>query len=246
MIILPAIDLRNGRCVRLTQGRKDSAKVYDGDPVDVAKAFAASGAQMLHVVDLDGAFGEPNSGNRKALRDIIRAVDIPIQFGGGLRSVRDIEQVIELGVTRAVIGTVAVESIEKLKTMVRYARHHMVVGIDAKQGQVVTHGWEQEETLSAVTLARRVADIGVERIVYTDVSRDGLLEGPNIEQTCVIAGESGLKVTASGGVSSLEDLFQLKAVSECGIDSVIIGKALYERRFTLEAAMKVVAEMKST
>jgi phosphoribosylformimino-5-aminoimidazole carboxamide ribotide isomerase len=242
MIILPAIDLRSGRCVRLTQGRKDSAKVYDGDPVDVAKAFAASGAEMLHVVDLDGAFAEPNSRNRQVLRDIIRAVDIPIQFGGGLRSTRDVEHVIELGVTRAVVGTVAAESIEKLKTMVRYARHHLVVGIDAKQGQVVTHGWEKEATLSAVTLARRVAETGVERIVYTDVSRDGVLEGPNIKQTCSVARESGLKVTASGGVSSLEDLMQLKAVSECGIDSVIIGKALYEGRFTLGAALKFVRE----
>ncbi|MFN2532716.1 MAG: 1-(5-phosphoribosyl)-5-[(5-phosphoribosylamino)methylideneamino]imidazole-4-carboxamide isomerase [Pyrinomonadaceae bacterium] len=242
MMILPAIDLRSGRCVRLTQGRKDSAKAYDGDPVDLAKAFAASGARMLHVVDLDGAFAEPNSKNRQVLRDIIRAVDIPIQFGGGLRSTRDVEQVIELGVTRAVVGTVAAESIEKLQTMVRYARHHLIVGIDAKQGQVVTHGWEKVQTLRAVTLARRVAEIGVERIVYTDVSCDGVLEGPNIEQTCTIARESGLKVTASGGVSSLGDLMQLKAVAECGIDSVIVGKALYEGRFTLEAALTVVGE----
>lgn len=244
MLIIPAIDLRQGKCVRLTQGRKDAAKIYNSDPVKVAAAFERDGAQMLHVVDLDGAFSEPNSNNRRALREIIRAINIPVQFGGGIRSVRDVEQVIALGVTWVVIGTVAVESTEKLKTMVRYARQHIVVGIDAKDGQVVTHGWEQQETLSALTLARRAAEIGVERVIYTDIQRDGTLTGPNIEQTCKIASESGVKVTASGGVSSLEDLKRLKAVSDCGIDSVIVGKALYETRFTLKEAttlMNVVA-----
>jgi phosphoribosylformimino-5-aminoimidazole carboxamide ribotide isomerase len=238
MMILPAIDLRNGRCVRLTQGRKDSAKVYDGDPVDVAKAFAASGAEMLHVVDLDGAFAEPNSVNRQVLSDIIRAVDIPIQFGGGLRSSKDVKQVLELGVTRTVVGTVAAESTETLTEMIRlFGSRHIAVGIDAQDGTVVTHGWEQTESLSALTLARRVKGLGVERVVYTDVGRDGTLAGPNIEQTCLIA-ETGVKVTASGGVSSLQDLKDLRAVSGCGIDSVIIGKAFYEGMFTLEEALK--------
>jgi phosphoribosylformimino-5-aminoimidazole carboxamide ribotide isomerase len=238
MIILPAIDLRDGRCVRLTQGRKDSAKVYDGDPVDVARAFAASGAEMLHVVDLDGAFAEPNSANRLVLREIVRAVDIPIQFGGGLRRSQDVEQVIELGVTRVVIGTVAVESPDTLTELVRrWGSRHIAVGIDAQKGRVVTHGWEQTESISALTLASTVAEIGVERIIYTDVARDGMLHGPNIEQTCLIAG-AGVKVTASGGVSSLQDLKDLQAVSHLGIDSVIIGKAFYERRFTLEEALK--------
>jgi len=191
-------------------------------------------------LSISTVFAEPNSRNRQVLRDIIRAIDLPVQFGGGLRSTRDVEQVIELGVTRAVVGTVAAESIEKLKTMIRYARQHLVVGIDAKQGQVVTHGWEKEEALSAVTLARRVAEIGIERIVYTDVLRDGILEGPNIEQTCMIARESGLQVTASGGVPSLEDLRQLKLFSPCGIDGVIVGKAPYEHRFTLEAALSAM------
>jgi len=240
MIILPAIDLRDGRCVRLTQGRKDSVKVYDGDPVDVAKAFAASGAEMLHVVDLDGAFAEPNSANRLVLREIIRAVDIPIQFGGGLRRSQHVEQVIELGVTRVVVGTVAVESPEILIELIRrFGARHIAVGIDAQNGKVVTHGWEQAESLSALTLAQTVAALGVERIIYTDVSRDGMLHGPNIEQTCLIAG-AGVKVTASGGVSSLQDLKDLRAVSGLGIDSVIVGKAFYERLFTLEEALKVV------
>lgn len=238
MIILPAIDLRNGRCVRLTQGRKDSAKIYDGDPIDVAKAFAASGAEMLHVVDLDGAFAEPNSRNRQVLRDIIRAIDIPIQFGGGLRSSKVVAEVLELGVDRVVVGTVAAESTEILTEMIHlFGSMHVVVGIDAQSGMVVTHGWEQTESLGALTLARQVAKLGVERVIYTDVLRDGTLEGPNIEQTCLIAG-TGLKVTASGGVSSLQDLKNLRAVSGSGIDSVIVGKAFYEGRFTLEDALK--------
>jgi phosphoribosylformimino-5-aminoimidazole carboxamide ribotide isomerase len=241
MIILPAIDLRDGRCVRLTQGRKDSTKVYDGDPVDVAKAFAASGAEMLHVVDLDGAFAEPNSANRLVLREIIQAVDIPIQFGGGLRRSQDVEQIIELGVTRVVIGTVAVESPDTLTELVRrFGPSHIAVGIDAQKGRVVTHGWEQTESISALTLASTVAEIGVQRIIYTDVARDGMLHGPNIEQTCLIAG-AGVKVTASGGVSSLQDLKDLQAVSHLGIDSVIVGKAFYERRFTLEEALKYLS-----
>jgi phosphoribosylformimino-5-aminoimidazole carboxamide ribotide isomerase len=239
MIIIPAIDLRQGKCVRLTQGRKDAVKVYDNDPVKIAEGFERDGALMLHVVDLDAAFSEPDSSNRDALREIIRAVNIPVQFGGGIRTVRDVEQMISLGVTWAVIGTAAVESTETLKTMFRYGRQHIVVGIDAKDGQVVTHGWEKEATVSALTLASRVAEIGVERIIYTDVGRDGMLTGPNVEQTCKIARESGLKVTASGGVSSIDDLRSLKAVSECGIDSVIVGKALYEGRFTLQDALRV-------
>ncbi len=240
MLVLPAIDLRSGRCVRLTEGRKETAKVYDADPLEVAQAFEAAGARMLHVVDLDGAFAEPNSLSRQVLREIVRTVNIPVQFGGGLRNIEDLKKVLELGVTLAVIGTVAVESMDRLKEMVRFARQQIVVGIDAREGQVVTHGWEKEQTVNAMTLARRVAELGIERIVYTDVQRDGTLTGPNIEQTCNVARESGLKVTASGGVSSLEDLKRLKAASECGIDSVIVGKALYEGRFTLEEALRLM------
>ena len=240
MLVIPAIDLRHGKCVRLTQGRKDAVTVYDGDPVQVAENFERDGAQMIHVVDLDAAFSEENSNNREALRRIISSINIPVQMGGGIRSVRAVEQAIALGVTRVVVGTVAAESIEELKTMVDYARTHIVVGIDAKAGQVVTRGWEKQEPLTALSLARRVAEIGVERIIYTDVQRDGMLTGPNIEQTRIIALESGLKVTASGGVSSLADLKRLKDASDCGIDSVIVGKAFYEGRLSFPAALQSV------
>jgi len=239
MLIIPAIDLRDGRCVRLTQGRRAEVKVYDGDPVEIARRFEDAGARMLHVVDLDGAFADANSLNRKVARRIIRAVEIPVQFGGGLRSVTDVQQLIEYGAAQVVIGTLAAESPETLERFVQLFGFRICVGIDARGGQVLTHGWEQEGKIGAVELARRVADAGVDRIVYTDVSRDGMLEGVNLEQTCHIARESGLRVTASGGVSSLADIEQLRSIRQCGVDSVIVGKALYEGRFTLEEALRV-------
>jgi phosphoribosylformimino-5-aminoimidazole carboxamide ribotide isomerase len=240
MLIIPAIDLRQGKSVRLVQGRKSAVTVYDDDPVRIAEAFARDGARLLHVVDLDAAFSESSSRNREVLREIIRATDVPVQFGGGLRSSKEVEQTLALGVTRVVIGTLAVESPETLAEIVRrFGAKRLAVGIDASKGRVMTHGWETQQQLEALTLSRQVAAAGVERIVYTDIQRDGMLTGLNIDQTCMIAEASGLKVTASGGVSSLEDLGQLKAASGCGIDSVIVGKALYEGRFTLAEAMKV-------
>jgi phosphoribosylformimino-5-aminoimidazole carboxamide ribotide isomerase len=241
MMILPAIDLRAGSCVRLIQGRKDSAKVYDGDPVDFALYFQSCGAQMLHVVDLDGAFSESKSLNRRALREIARAVEIPIQFGGGIRTRKDATEVLDLGVSRIVIGTMAIESPTVLaKMLCQFAAEQFAIGIDARNGEVATRGWKTQERVKPLELARKFKELGAERVVYTDIERDGTLSGPNIDQTCAIA-EVGLKVTASGGISSIQDLRNLKAKDKCGIDSVIIGKALYERRFTLEAALDAVA-----
>jgi phosphoribosylformimino-5-aminoimidazole carboxamide ribotide isomerase len=236
--IIPAIDLRDGRCVRLTQGSKDNVTIYDGDPIEIARSYEACGAQMIHVVDLDGAFASPNSRNRQVLREIILRITIPLQFGGGLRSLADVAQVVELGVARVVIGTLAVEATTTLEQALRlFGADRIAVGIDARNGQVLTRGWQNEGKLSARELAQKVASMGIERIIYTDVARDGMLTGVNVEQTCAIARESGLKLTASGGVSSLEDIKRLKDASECGIDSVIVGKALYEGRFSLKDAI---------
>ena len=240
MLIIPAIDLHHGCCVRLKQGRKDAVKQYDGDALEIALGYQSDRAMMLHVVDLDGAFGDPNSLNRQALKRIISGLEIPVQFGGGLRTLDDIERVIELGVRRVVLGTVAVESPETLSEALHsFGSASVAVGIDARDGRVLTRGWESEGRIAAIDLAHRVAKAGVERIVYTDVVRDGMLSGVNIEQTCAIARESGLKITASGGISSLEDIQHLKNVSDCGIDSVIIGTSLYEGRFTLKEALMV-------
>src|SRR5262252_126750 len=229
MLIIPAIDLRDGRCVRLRQGRRDEVTKYDGDPVEVAKTFQTQGAEWLHVVDLDGAFAESNSRNRETLKAISEAVSIPVQFGGGLRSFASVEQAFALGAGRLVIGTLAVESPKTLGALLdSFGPEKIVVGIDAKGGQAVIRGWEEAGSIAAIGLARAVADLGVERIIYTDVARDGMLQGPNVEAPCTIARACGLQVTASGGIGSLDDIRRIKAVSECGIDSVIVGRAIYD------------------
>ena len=241
MLIIPAIDLQNSKCVRLSQGRKDAPIVYNDDPITVAKDFKLAGAQLLHIVDLDAAFSDSGSPNRDLLGQIIRAIEIPVQFGGGLRTAKDVEEVTKLGVRRAIVGTLAVESPETVADLVRdFGSDRIAVGIDAKDGEVMVRGWEQKGKLRAAELARIVAQAGVQRIIYTDVARDGMLVGPNVEQTRLLARESGLKVTASGGVSSLADLERLKHLAPFGVDSVIVGKALYERRFTFAEAARAL------
>jgi len=236
MIVIPAIDLKNGLCVRLLQGRKSEMTVYNEDPVAVARAFAAAGAEMIHVVDLDGAFNEDESPNRAVVRQIIKAVDVPIEFGGGIRTIEDVRQLCDAGVTRVVVGTMAAEQPDMLVKFVDEFPEKICVGIDARDGRVMTRGWETATPLMAVDLARSVAECGVERIIYTDIARDGALVGPNIEQTLAVAEAAKVRVTASGGVSSLDDIERLRAA---GIDSVIVGKALYEGKFKLEEAIKI-------
>ena len=237
MLIIPAIDLRGGRCVRLARGRKDDAKVYDGDPAARAREFAADGAQMIHVVDLDGAFADPGSPNRETARRIFESAGVPVQFGGGLRSEDDASRVLDWGAARVVVGTLAVESPALLGRLVDRFGEKIAVAVDARGGRVVTRGWERQEELTAVDLARRVAAAGAARIVHTDVARDGMLGGVNIEQTCAVARAGGVPVVASGGVSSLADLENIRRAAPCGIEGVIVGKALYEGVFTLREAL---------
>jgi len=244
MLVIPAIDLKNGRCVRLLQGRKSEMTVYNENPVEVARAFASAGAEMIHVVDLDGAFNESESPNRAIVRRIIDAVDVPIEFGGGIRSVDDVRQLCDAGVTRVVLGTVAAESPDELQEFVDEFSSRICVGIDARDGRVMTRGWEAATPLMAVDLARTVAECGVERIVYTDIARDGALTGPNIEQTLAVAQAANVRVTASGGVSSLNDIKRLRTVGDSRIDSVIVGKALYEGKFALEEAIRVAIQIR--
>jgi phosphoribosylformimino-5-aminoimidazole carboxamide ribotide isomerase len=245
LIVIPAIDLRHGRCVRLAQGRRADATAYAEDPVEVARAFESEGARMLHVVNLDAAFAEGDSLNREVARRILHAVRIPVQLGGGVRRARAIEELIEEGASSVVVGTLAVESPATLKILAERFGNRIVVGIDARDGSVKTRGWESDGKIPALELARRVAAAGVERIIYTDIARDGMMSGANVEQTCLIARASGLKVTASGGVSSLDDITRLtEAGSGCGVDSVTIGRALYEGRFTLGDALRAAQGVK--
>ena len=241
MIVIPAIDLRNGRCVRLLQGRKSEVTVYNENPIAVAKEFAAAGAGMIHVVDLDGAFNEADSPNRAVVKRIVETVDVPVEFGGGIRTLDDVQQLCDAGVARVVLGTLAAETPELLKEFVSRFSSRICVGIDARDGRVMTRGWEAATPVMAVDLARAVVDFGVERIIYTDIARDGMLSGPNIEQTLAVVHAADVHVTASGGVSSLDDIKRLRDAEEPRLDSVIVGKALYEGKFKLEEALSVAS-----
>jgi len=238
MLIIPAIDLRQGKCVRLRQGRKALSKIYEEDPLKPALQFEREGARLLHVVDLDGAFSDPNSRNRAVLREMIDVLKTPVQFGGGLRSFAEVNQAFAMRVHRVVLGTLAVTSPETVSQALNsFGSERVAVGIDARGGKVMTHGWTSESKLSALELAQQMARLGVERIIYTDIARDGMLTGADLEGAQNLARASGLKVTVSGGIASLEDLIRLKGAPE--IDSVIIGKALYEGRFTLTEALRI-------
>lgn len=239
MLIIPAIDLKEGRCVRLRQGLKNNSTVYAENPLEVAHRWQNEGAQMVHIVNLDGAFQDEDSKNLHMVEKIIQQARIPVQFGGGVRTLEQVVRLVSLGVTRIVLGTMAVEQPEFLIDLVEQFGDRIVVGIDARNGHVTTHGWETTTLITAFDLARRVAQAGVQRIVYTDISRDGMLSGPNFEMTRFMAEQSGLNVTASGGIASLEDISQLQKLTSSGVDSCIVGKALYEGCFTLGEAMSV-------
>ena len=242
MVVIPAIDLKNGRCVRLTEGREASAKVYEGDPLEVARAYERDGARLIHVVDLDGAFLGAASANQQVIGRIAREVSTPIEVGGGVRSVDDIGYLLEaVGARYVIIGTLAIEQPAALEAALKRYGEAVVVGIDARNNLIATHGWTETTTVDALAFAERLAALGVRRIIYTDIARDGRLAGPNFETTRAMARRSGIRVTASGGVAALADLKQLCALEADGVDSVIVGKALYEHRFTLKAALEAVS-----
>jgi len=239
MLIIPAIDLRAGRVVRLVEGRDDSVTFYETDPVAVALQYETEGARLIHVVDLDAAFQVGGSVNRQIIGDIARAVTVPIEVGGGIRTLGDIGNLIQgTGARHAIVGTLAVEQPDLVAEAVRTFGDSILVGIDARGLEVSVRGWTHHSALDAVSLARRMADIGVQRIIYTDITRDGKLQGPNLENTRQVALASGVRVTASGGISSMEDLRRLAELETDGCDSCVVGKAIYEGRFTVSEAIK--------
>lgn len=242
MIIIPAIDLRGGRCVRLSQGQASAETIYSENPILIAKRWYDEGAEMLHIVNLDAALNKDDKDNLKSLERILYEVNIPVQFGGGVRSLEDVRRLDELGATRIVIGTTAIENPVLLAHIIDEFGSTIVVGVDARDGKVALRGWEKLSNIDAVDFAQKIAGMGVERIVYTDIARDGMMTGINLDATREIAESSGLKVTASGGVASLDDIYALKDLEEFGVDSLIIGKALYEGVFTLEEALDAAEE----
>lgn len=243
MLVIPAIDLKDGKCVRLKQGRMDDATTYGDDPVAMAARWVEAGARRLHLVDLNGAFeGQPV--NFDAVTAIARAwPGLPVQIGGGIRSAETIEHYLAAGVSHVIIGTKAVKEPEFVGEMCRAFPGHVIVGLDARDGYVATDGWAEVSTLKATDLARRFGDDGVSSIVYTDIARDGMMSGVNVEATARLAREGGLPVIASGGVTDLDDLRRLVAAGEPGILGAITGRAIYEGSLDLAAAQRLCDEL---
>uniref|UniRef100_UPI003A93666A 1-(5-phosphoribosyl)-5-[(5- phosphoribosylamino)methylideneamino]imidazole-4- carboxamide isomerase n=1 Tax=Enterocloster clostridioformis TaxID=1531 RepID=UPI003A93666A len=236
MQLYPAIDMKNGQCVRLRQGAFKDITIYSDAPEKVAAHWQEKGASFLHLVDLDGALAG-YSVNEEVIRRIADTVSIPIEIGGGIRSGEAVERMLGLGVRRVIIGTKAVEHPEFLRDMVRtFGEEAIVAGVDAKDGMVAVEGWEKVSSLTARDLCLTMKEYGVRHIVYTDISRDGMLSGPNVEATRKLTEETGLDIIASGGVSCMEDL---KCLHEAGIRGAIIGKALYETRIDLAEAVRL-------
>ncbi|MBC7104942.1 MAG: 1-(5-phosphoribosyl)-5-[(5-phosphoribosylamino)methylideneamino]imidazole-4-carboxamide isomerase [Firmicutes bacterium] len=236
MLIIPAVDLRGGRCVRLVEGRPDRETVYDTDPVSVARRWERRGAPMLHVVDLDGALsGQLRHG--ELIAAIIRAVSVPVQVGGGIRDTATVERLLGLGAARVVLGSAVLRAPEVVREVCARHPEAVVAAVDARGGRVALRGWRELAEVGPLEVARRVAGWGVRRILYTDVARDGTLGGPDVETAAVLVRETGLKVIAAGGIASLEDLRRL---SLAGVEGAVVGKALYDGSFSLEEALATV------
>lgn len=241
MDVIPAIDLLAGKCVRLYQGDYARSQVFNDNPADVARQWVDEGAQLLHVVDLDGA----KSGklvNLEAINAIAHAVPVPIQVGGGLRERTSITQLLNLGVQRAILGTVAVEQPQLVAELCQEFPNQIVVGIDARDGKVATRGWLETSEVLATALATQMQSLGAAAIIYTDIHRDGTLAGPNLEALRELAIEVSIPVIASGGISSITDLLSLLALEPQGVSGVIVGRALYTGQVSLRAAIQAIGQ----
>ena len=241
MIIFPAIDIRGGKCVRLYKGDFAQETVF-GEPAEMAKKWQAQGAQYLHLVDLDGARAG-RSENLATIKAILEVVAIPVELGGGIRTMANIEQVIKLGVQRVILGSVAVRDPELVAAACQKYGERIVVGIDAKDGIVAVDGWGVSGDVDVITLAKKMKSAGVRTIIYTDISRDGTLSGVNVEATAKLARESGVRVVASGGVRSAADIRALKPYEQDGIEGVIVGKSIYMGTLNLPEALAIAAEV---
>ncbi|GAF13999.1 phosphoribosylformimino-5-aminoimidazole carboxamide ribotide isomerase [Bacillus sp. JCM 19046] len=233
--LYPAIDVLNGKCVRLEQGNYDKETVYGDSPTEMARTFADDGAKWIHIVDLDGAKAKRPINQQEIIR-AVQQVEVPVQVGGGIRTEADIQLYLDAGVARVVLGSVAVNNPEFTKEMLEKYNEKIAIGIDAKNGFVATEGWLETSQVSAERLAQEMSQFGAEVFIFTDISRDGMLTGPNIEACEQLSRVAGVEVIASGGVSQLGDIVQL---AESHVSGAIVGKALYEKRFTLKEALTV-------
>jgi len=240
MLIIPAIDLKDGRCVRLFQGEMDQETVYFEDPVDAAKHWLSEGASFLHIVDLNGAV-EGRPVHTKQVAAICQQPGLSVELGGGLRSIDAVQAAFDLGVARVVIGTAAYDNEEFLRSLCKKFPGKIVVGIDARQGKVAVKGWKETTAMDAVELAQRCEQDGAARIIYTDISRDGTRDGVNLAETIKIAQAVKIPIIASGGVATLDDIRGLRPLEKEGVEGVIVGKALYSGSFTFREARRVAA-----
>lgn len=234
MIIFPAIDILNGQCVRLIQGDYNKEKVYSNSPVDMAKKWEEKGAEYIHIVDLDGA-KTGRSINQEIILEIAKTVQVPIQVGGGIRSIETIKDYLENGVSRVIIGTAAINNPDFLQEAVEKFQEKIAVSIDARGGYVATDGWTDTSDVKALDLVKKLENVGVKTIVYTDIAKDGMLQGPNLEEQKAMNEATTIDVIASGGVTTKEDVENLRALNLYG---VIIGKALYDGKLTLESILE--------
>lgn len=239
MYLLPAIDLKQGKCVRLKQGDMAQATVFNDNPAAQAESFASQGAEWIHIVDLDGAFaGKPV--NAQAVENILNAVDVKIELGGGIRTLETIQMWLDKGVARVILGTIALRDPDFVKQACREFPGRIAVGIDAKDGFVAVEGWAEKSGITAVDLARQFESAGVSAIIYTDVARDGVLQGPNLAATVQLATAVSTPVIVSGGISSLDDVRACKKEEQNNIAGVIAGRAIYDNRFTVREAVRLL------
>lgn len=235
MILFPAIDIKDNKCVRLTQGKFDQINVYSGDPVEMAKKWQDMGAEYLHVVDLDGAKNEGFQ-NRKSIEKIVKSIRIPMQMGGGIRSEERIKSLLEIGIERVIVGTMAIEQQELLTQLAEIYKEHLAVSIDALNGKVATRGWQNVGNVDSIDICKFLESIGVQTLVYTDISKDGMLLGPNFSVYEELSRKTGINIIASGGVTTLEDIQQLDNMKMYG---AIIGKALYDNKLDFKEALNI-------
>ena len=245
MIIIPAVDIKNGKCVRLLQGRVDAETVYSDHPEAMASKWSRLGASLVHVVDLDGAFAKRPQ-NVRAIDKILRSVNVPIQLGGGIRDEKSVHLYLEMGVQRVIIGSEAIKKPGFVKKICKKYPGQIVIGIDARNGKVAIDGWTQTTRIEAVDLVREFEDCGAAAINFTDIQRDGMQTGPNLEATCRLAEATSIPVVASGGVSSIQDVINLLPLQEVGVVGIIIGKALYSGGLDLKEALDLTRKKKAS
>ena len=238
MIFYPAIDIQNGKCVRLRQGKVDKTTIFNSNPLRQAQEFIRQGSEWLHLVDLDAAISRSNM-NRMFIEEIVGQVDVPIQLGGGIREIRTIEYWVNLGVERIILGTVALKDPNLVRLACKKFPNRIAVGIDSRKSKVVIEGWQKESQITTVELARVFEDVGVAAIIYTDIQKDGMMSGPDFNGTAELAGSVTIPIIASGGISSISDLRKIKTSSP-SLNGVICGRAIYERKFSINEAIEAL------